>query len=98
MQFWTVSEKALHWIVILIAFAERMLRKQKGHDPLISGMWRDLRLENRAMNMSDLLWLTNAQMARLESFFPKSHGKRRGEDKHVLSGIIFINRKGLRRL
>ena len=43
--------------------------------------------------MSNLLWLTDAQMARLEPFFPKSHGKARGR---VLSGIIFINRNGLR--
>ncbi|MCA2009797.1 IS5/IS1182 family transposase, partial [Cribrihabitans pelagius] len=27
--------------------------------------------------MSDLFWLTDAQMARLEPFFPKSHGKPR---------------------
>ncbi|MES0864877.1 IS5/IS1182 family transposase, partial [Ruegeria sp. SCPT10] len=27
--------------------------------------------------MSDLFWLTEAQMARLEPFFPKSHGKPR---------------------
>ncbi|MEO1579372.1 MAG: IS5/IS1182 family transposase, partial [Pseudomonadota bacterium] len=25
--------------------------------------------------MSDLFWLTDAQMARLEPYFPKSHGK-----------------------
>ncbi|MGQ3041554.1 MAG: IS5/IS1182 family transposase, partial [Brevundimonas sp.] len=25
--------------------------------------------------MSDLYWLTDEQMARLEPFFPKSHGK-----------------------
>ncbi len=46
--------------------------------------------------MSDLFWLTDAQMARLEPFFPKSHGKARGDDRRVLSGIIFINRNGLR--
>ncbi|MEX0368789.1 MAG: IS5 family transposase [Ruegeria sp.] len=46
--------------------------------------------------MSDLYWLTDAQMARLEPFFPKSHGKPRVDDKRVLSGIIFINRNGLR--
>jgi transposase len=46
--------------------------------------------------MSDLFWLTDAQMARLEPFFPKSHGKPRVDDKRVLSGIIFINRNGLR--
>ena len=46
--------------------------------------------------MSDLFWLTDAQMVRLEPFFPKSHGKPRVDDKRVLSGIIFINRNGLR--
>ncbi len=46
--------------------------------------------------MSDLFWLTDAQMARLKPFFPKSHGKPRVDDKRVLSGIIFINRNGLR--
>lgn len=46
--------------------------------------------------MSNLFWLTDAQMARLESFFPKSHGKPRVDDRPVLSGIIFINRNGLR--
>ena len=35
-------------------------------------------------------------MARLEPFFPKSHGKPRVDDRRVPSGIIFINRNGLR--
>jgi hypothetical protein len=42
--------------------------------------------------MSNLFWLTDAQMARLQPFFPKSHGKPRVDDRRVLSGIIFINR------
>ena len=46
--------------------------------------------------MSDLYWLTGEQMARLEPFFPKSHGKPRVDDRRVLSGIIFVNRNGLR--
>ena len=46
--------------------------------------------------MSNLFWLTDAQMARLHPFFPKSHGKPRVDDRRVLSGIIFINRNGLR--
>ena len=46
--------------------------------------------------MSDLFWLTDAQMARLEPFLPKSHGKPRIDDRRVLSGIIFINRNDLR--
>ena len=46
--------------------------------------------------MAVLFWLTDAQMARLAPFFPKSHGKPRVDDRRVLSGIIFINRNGLR--
>jgi transposase len=46
--------------------------------------------------MSNLFWLTDAQMARLQPFFPKSHGKPRVDDRRVLSGIIFINRNGKR--
>lgn len=46
--------------------------------------------------MSNLFWLSEAQMERLKPFFPKSHGKPRVDDRRVLSGIIFINRNGLR--
>jgi transposase len=46
--------------------------------------------------MSNLFWLTDAQMARIEPYFPKSHGKPRVDNRRVLSGIIFINRNGLR--
>ena len=35
-------------------------------------------------------------MARLRPYFPKSRGRSRVDDKRVLSGIIFINRNGLR--
>ena len=46
--------------------------------------------------MSDLYWLTDEQMARLPPYFPKSHGKPRVDDRRVLSGIVFVNRNGLR--
>jgi len=46
--------------------------------------------------MADLFWLSDAQMARLEPYFPKSHGKPRVDDRRALGGIIFINRNGLR--
>ena len=46
--------------------------------------------------MSNLFWLTEAQMPRLQSFFPESLGEPRVDDLRVLSGIIFINRNGLR--
>ena len=46
--------------------------------------------------MSNLYWLSETQMAKLKPFFPKSHGKPRVDDRRVMSGIIFINRNGLR--
>ncbi|SDI28089.1 transposase, IS5 family [Alloyangia pacifica] len=46
--------------------------------------------------MSDLLWRADAQMARLAPFFRKPHGTSRVDDRRVWSGIIFINRNGLR--
>ncbi len=46
--------------------------------------------------MSNLYWLNEDQMARLRPCFPKSHGVPRVDDRRVLSGIIFINRNGLR--
>jgi len=52
--------------------------------------------ELKGVMMSNLYWLTDEQMERLKPFFPKSHGKQRVNDRRVLSGIIFINRNGLR--
>ena len=46
--------------------------------------------------MDDLFWLTEIQMERLKPFFTLSHGVPRVDDRRVLSGIIFINRNGLR--
>jgi transposase len=46
--------------------------------------------------MSDLFWLTDAQIARIAAFFSKSDGKPRVEERRVLNEIIFIIRNGLR--
>lgn len=35
-------------------------------------------------------------MARIEPYFSKSHGKPWVDDRRVLSGIVFVDRKGLR--
>jgi len=35
-------------------------------------------------------------MARLQPYFPKSYGRERVDDRRVLSGIILVNRNGLR--
>ena len=46
--------------------------------------------------MTEMILLSEAQMARISPFFPLSHGVPRVDDRRVLSGIIFINRNGLR--
>ena len=46
--------------------------------------------------MSDLIWLSEAQMRRIEPYFPLSHGKPRVDDRRVISGIVFVIRNGLR--
>lgn len=46
--------------------------------------------------MGDLFWLTDEQVERLRPFFSKSNGKPRVDDRRVLSGIVFVNRNGLR--
>jgi len=46
--------------------------------------------------MSDLFWLTDEQMRRIEPYFPLSHGVPRMDDRRIVSGIIFVIRSGLR--
>ncbi|NCP15408.1 MAG: IS5 family transposase [Sphingomonadales bacterium] len=46
--------------------------------------------------MSDLIWLSKAQMRRIEPYFPLSHGVPRVDDRRIVSGIIFVIRNGLR--
>jgi putative transposase len=45
--------------------------------------------------MSDLFWLSAAQMRWIERYFPLSHGIARVDDRRVISGIIFVIRNGL---
>ena len=45
--------------------------------------------------MSDVVLLSRAQMARLAPYFPRSRGKRRVDDRRVISGIIYVIRNGL---
>ena len=46
--------------------------------------------------MSDLLWLSEAQMRQIEPYFPLSHGMPRVDDRRVISGVVFVIRNGLR--
>ena len=45
--------------------------------------------------MSDLIWLSEAQMRRIEPFFPLSHGVPRVDDRRIISGIVHMIRNGL---
>ena len=46
--------------------------------------------------MSDLFLFSEAQMRRIEPYFPLSHGIARVDDRRVISGIVFVIRNGLR--
>ncbi len=46
--------------------------------------------------MSDLFWLSQAQMRRIEPYFPLSHGIPEVDDRRIITGIIFVIRNGLR--
>ncbi len=46
--------------------------------------------------MSDLFWLSQSQLERIELYFPLSHGIARVDDRRVVSGIIHVIRNGLR--
>jgi transposase len=46
--------------------------------------------------MSEQFWLSEEQMDNLAPYFPHSRGKARVDDRRVLSGIIHVQRNGLR--
>ena len=46
--------------------------------------------------MTDLFWLSGAQLERIEPYFPLSHGVPRVDDLRVVSGIVFVIKNGLR--
>ena len=46
--------------------------------------------------MSDLIWLTEAQMGKIETYFPLSHAIPRVDNRRIISGIIFVIRNCLR--
>jgi putative transposase len=46
--------------------------------------------------MTDLFLLSEAQMRRIELYFPLSHGIARVDDRRVVSAIVFVIKNGLR--
>ena len=45
--------------------------------------------------MTDLFLLSEAQMGRIEGYFPLSHGIARVDDRRIVSAIIFVIKNGL---
>ena len=45
--------------------------------------------------MSDLFFLSEQQMARIEPHFPLAHGIPRVDDRRVISGIVYVIKHGL---
>src|SRR5205085_11256304 len=58
--------------------------------------WIDSLAARGGVVMSDLIWLSEVQMRRIEPYFPLSHGVPRVDDRRIISGIIFVIRNGLR--
>ena len=48
-----------------------------------------------ALPMSEPWLLSEAQMRRIEPYFPSSHGIPRVDDRRIVSGIIYVIRGGL---
>jgi putative transposase len=46
--------------------------------------------------MADLFLLSQAQMGRIERYFPLSHGIARVDDRRIVSAIVFVIKNGLR--
>src|ERR1700675_595683 len=46
--------------------------------------------------MADLFLLSEAQMRRIEGYFPLSHGIARVDDRRIVSAIVFVIKGGLR--
>lgn len=45
--------------------------------------------------MRTLFYLSKSQMERISPFFPRSHGIPRADDRHVVSGILYVIKHGL---
>ncbi len=56
----------------------------------------DSLMGGRTPSMSDLFWLSERQLAKIEPHFPLSHGVLRVDDRRVISGIVHVIRNGLR--
>ena len=56
----------------------------------------DSLMGGRTPSMSDLFWLSERQLAKIEPHFPLSHGVPRVDDRRVISGIVHVIRNGLR--
>jgi transposase len=54
-----------------------------------------IQAEQEVLFMSDYFWLSEAQLSKIEPYFPLSHGVPRVDDRRVISGIIHVLKRGL---
>ena len=73
--------------IILGSGSIKLLPGRSAADSLMGG---------RTPSMSDLFWLSERQLAKIEPYFPLSHGVPRVDDRRVISGIVHVIRNGLR--
>jgi len=82
-----LSGGPLFGAILLERVAAYRCHIRRTHGPTLDGTYRSQKSGTKPVLV---------QMARLQPFFPKSHGKPQVDDRRVLSGVIFINRTGLR--
>lgn len=51
--------------------------------------------EDMEVSQRTLFYLSESQMERISPFFPRSHGIPRTDDRHVVSGILYVIKHGL---
>lgn len=51
--------------------------------------------EETSKKRKDLFWLSDKQFLAMKPYFPLSHGVPRVDDRRVISGIIFVIKRGL---
>jgi DNA-binding CsgD family transcriptional regulator len=52
-------------------------------------------MANEGSLVSELFWLSQAQLDRIKRYFPRARGMPRVDDLRVISGIIYVIRNGL---
>ena len=76
---------------------ERLRELGSGPIKVLAERWIGLFIgEEGGFAVTDLFLLSQAQMRRIERYFPRSHGIARVDDRRIVSAIVFVIKNGLR--